>query len=94
MRVENQNVNGLSGTGSSDSVRSINTGVSAPETNEDKSSDTVRLSSASSLIALARGLNWIDKQSRVADLTTQFRSGSYEADPIGASRALVADQTK
>ncbi len=90
MRIENQNIGGVGGTGSFGSIGSIPPGTHPVDGNQDKSADTVKLSSASSLIALAKNLNSADKQSRVAALTAQVRSGSYQADLGGTSRAIIA----
>ena len=89
MRIENQNIGGVGGTGSSGSVGSVPPGSYPAHADQDKSSDTVKLSSASSLIALAKNVNSADKQSRIATLAAQVRSGSYQSDLGGTSRAII-----
>ncbi len=61
----------------------------AASTSADNDGDQVSLSSASSLVALAKNSNPPDKQAKVAALTAQVRSGSYSVDNAQTSRALI-----
>ncbi|HEX4166277.1 MAG TPA: hypothetical protein VHZ55_12485 [Bryobacteraceae bacterium] len=92
MRIENQNISGVAGSGNSGAVHSAdNTSTSAASAG-DNSDDTVSLSSASNLIALSKTLTSADKQSRIANLTSQVQSGVYQPDLPAASRALINQQ--
>jgi anti-sigma28 factor (negative regulator of flagellin synthesis) len=53
--------------------------------------DRVHLSSASSLVALAKGMMPADKQAKVQAVSAQFNSGQYKADSAGTSRGMVQD---
>ncbi len=90
IRVENGNLAGVGGSGALDSTRSLNGGSRSHLADGDESSaDSVRLSGASDLVALARNVTSADRQSRVAALTSQVRSGTYGANLLDVSRAMV-----
>ena len=91
MRIENQNVGGVGGSSSSSSLSSLGAGGSRAGSLDraDYSSDVVKLSGASNLIALAKGVNSADRQSRIASLAAQVRSGSYQASFQDVSKAIV-----
>jgi anti-sigma28 factor (negative regulator of flagellin synthesis) len=57
-------------------------------------SDRVNLSSASGLLALAKGLTPPDKQEKIAQLSLQVRSGQYRTDDLEIGRALLNDHFK
>ncbi len=90
MRVENGNIGGVGGSGSFGPANPIG---SEPRDHsietEGSSADTVKLSGASSLIALAKSLNSSERQSRVQDLAAQVNSGLYQANPQEVSRAVL-----
>jgi anti-sigma28 factor (negative regulator of flagellin synthesis) len=90
MRVENGNIGGVGGNGSFGSISSIGPDGrgNAVET-EDISSDSVKLSGASNLIALAKSLNSLDRQSRLEALAAQVGSGTYQVNPQEVSRAVL-----
>ncbi len=92
MRIENQNLTGVAGSGNSGAIRPTDSHSAHTVAGQDKSDDTVNLSSASSLIALSKTLNSSDKQSRIAQLTAQVQSGTYQPDLASASRALIQSQ--
>ena len=56
---------------------------------DDRSFDSVNLSSASELIALAKNAHPIDRQEKIAALTEQVRSGNYRVDNQAVSQALI-----
>jgi hypothetical protein len=49
----------------------------------------VQLSSASSLVALAKGMMPSDKQAKLDAVSAQFSSGSYHADAHEVGQAVV-----
>ncbi|HEY7211868.1 MAG TPA: flagellar biosynthesis anti-sigma factor FlgM [Bryobacteraceae bacterium] len=90
MRVENGLTNSIgssNGVGSAGQAGSNSRaqGVQA----EDRSFDSVNLSSASDLVALAKNAHPVDRQQKVAALTAQVRSGSYRVDNQAVSQALI-----
>ncbi len=90
MRVENGNIGGVGGSGSSGSVRSIGMDPRIqPADGDDGSADTVKLSSASNLVALAKNVSSSDRQSKIASLATQVRSGTYQVNPGDVSQAMI-----
>ena len=91
MRIENQNLGSVGGSSSSSSPSSVAAGGSrvGSQDREDYSSDVVKLSGASSLIAMAKGASSADRQSRIAGLAAQVRSGSYQASFQDVSKAIV-----
>ena len=94
MRVENQNINSLGNNVSSSSINSIGKDSSSQAGSPDGvHSDTVSLSSASSLIALAKNVSSADRLSRIAGLTAQVRSGSYQANAAATSKAMLKELT-
>ncbi len=91
MRVENGNVGGVGGGSSSGSVRSIGPDPRVQSLDgDDASADTVRLSSASNLVALAKNVSSSDRQSKIASLAAQVRSGTYQANPSDVSQAIIS----
>ncbi len=94
MRIENQNDMAAVSSARSSAAQSVSqesraastTGVSRPN------GDQVDLSSASSLVALAKGSISTERQARIARLTAQVQSGTYKVDPAQTSRALVQSQ--
>ena len=89
MRIDQTSLAGVDGAGSSSSIGSTAGGLRSGLAGEDRSDDSVKLSGASSLISLAKQVGASDKQSRIAALADQFRSGSYQADLAGTGRAIV-----
>jgi len=51
--------------------------------------DLVQLSSASSLVSLAKGMMPADKQAKFEAVSAQFRNGDYRADTPSMSHAIV-----
>jgi anti-sigma28 factor (negative regulator of flagellin synthesis) len=90
MRVESANIGGVGGSNSSGSVNPIGSeaGRHSLQTG-DNSADSVSLSGASSLIALAKSLNSSDRQSRIDALAAQLNSGNYQVNPQEVSRAVL-----
>jgi anti-sigma28 factor (negative regulator of flagellin synthesis) len=90
MRVENGNIGGVGGGGSFGSVSSIGAGARGQSIEADESSaDSVKLSGASGLVALAKSLGSSDRQSRIDALSAQLNSGSYQVNPQEVSRAVL-----
>jgi anti-sigma28 factor (negative regulator of flagellin synthesis) len=90
MRIDNANVTGVGGSGSFGSVPSIGTDKrSSALSGDEVSLDTVNLSNARDLIALAKQANGHDRQSRIASLTAQVRSGTYHVNSDDVSRAIL-----
>jgi anti-sigma28 factor (negative regulator of flagellin synthesis) len=90
MRIENGNLNGVANSGSSGSLESIGSDrrVSAGDA-DPSSSDSVQLSGASGLIALARSVGSGDRQVRLGNLTAQVQSGNYQVDSQKVSQAIL-----
>jgi anti-sigma28 factor (negative regulator of flagellin synthesis) len=90
MRVENGNISGVGGSGSFGSVSPIGAESRGHSVEtEDISADSVKLSGASSLIALAKSLNSSDRESRIEALAAQVGSGNYQVNPQEVSRAVL-----
>jgi hypothetical protein len=88
--------NGTTGTAISNnrasSVHNQNAdGVAQSQGSADSRADRVHLSSASSLVALAKGMMPADKQAKVQAVSASFSSGEYQADVPGTSRGIVQD---
>ena len=94
MRVDNQNINSLGNSGSSSSIRSIGQDdASQAGSSESVHADTVSLSSASSLIALAKNISSPERLSRIADLSAQLRAGSYQTNLVDTTQAILQAST-
>ena len=90
MRVENNLANTIAvGAAVGGSVAHVGSRTRIPGAEEDGSPDTVRLSHASDLVALARGAQPADRQARIASLAEQVRNGTYQVDASAVSHALV-----
>jgi anti-sigma28 factor (negative regulator of flagellin synthesis) len=76
-------------------ARSAETRAAGPENTSgytlapSRGTDNVSLSGASGLAALAKLLTPADKQTKVAALTSQVRSGQYRAEAFEISHAVV-----
>jgi anti-sigma28 factor (negative regulator of flagellin synthesis) len=81
----------LGGAGSSGSLNPLGreSGGSSPAAQDGTGTDVVNLSGASNLIGLARDSSAPDRASRIATLTAQIRSGSYQADLTAVSRSIL-----
>ena len=91
MRVDNNGLTGSIGSGNGlGSVGQVgsNSRTQATEA-QDRSADSVNLSSASDLVAMAKSAQSIDRQQKIATLTAQVRSGSYQVDNQAVSQALI-----
>lgn len=55
--------------------------------------DHVQLSSASSLVALAKGMIPADKQAKFEAINAQFQAGQYKADIASTGQAVVQGHT-
>jgi len=89
MRVDNGSLAGVGGSGPFDSTRSLGGSRSYLADGDESSADSVKLSGASELVAIARNVTSVDRDSRIAALTSQVRSGAYGANSLDVSRALV-----
>jgi anti-sigma28 factor (negative regulator of flagellin synthesis) len=87
MRIENGNIGTVGGNTSSGAVHSAGTEHQSYIDAENSFSDTVSLSNASGLIALAKDTGSLDRQARVSTLTAEVRSGTYRfsADDVAQS---------
>ncbi len=91
MRIENGNIGGVGGGSSPGSVRSIGADpITQSGDRDDASADTVKLSNASSLVALAKTVTSSDRQAKIASLTAQIRSGSYQVNAGQVSQAIIS----
>lgn len=94
MRVENGNLNGVENRSSSIAIPSIGShSQSRTGDTDDSSSDSVKLSGASSLVRLASNVHSNDRQSRIAQLASQVQSGSYQVNPQDVTQALLNNIT-
>jgi anti-sigma28 factor (negative regulator of flagellin synthesis) len=89
MRIENGNIGNVAGNTSSGAVHPVGTEGGSVIDGRDGSSDSVSLSSASGLIALAKNVASLDRQSRVSALAAQVRSGSYQISPRDVAHAML-----
>jgi len=91
MRIDNGLTNQIGNSNGLGSLGQIgsNSRVSGAD-GDDRSADTVRLSSASDLIALAKNTQSVERQAKIASITAQVRSGSYRVDPQAVSQALIS----
>ena len=89
MRIENGKLDSVVNSGASGGVHSVNSDSRLSGSDADSPSDSVHLSGASSLIALARNLSAADRQSRVSTLTAQVQSGKYKIDAGQVSNAIL-----
>jgi anti-sigma28 factor (negative regulator of flagellin synthesis) len=56
--------------------------------------DRVNLSNASSLIAVAKGFTPTDRSAKIASLSAQVSSGTYDPDASEVGKALINGYTK
>ncbi len=90
MRVENGNIGGVGGGNSSGSVRSIAADPRIQSGDgDDASADTVRLSSATNLVAQAKNVSSSERQLKIASLASQIRSGTYQVNSSQVSQAII-----
>lgn len=90
MRIENGNIGTIGNGGSAGSVRSIGSDDAAHSSTAGAGfSDTVSLSSASSLIALAKNVTAADRQSRITQLAADLRSGGYSFNSRDVAQAML-----
>ena len=90
MRIENGNLAGVGNSGSTGSTSAIGSHhrVTA-DTDGDGISDSVQLSGASSLVALARQVNAADRQSRIGALAVQVQAGKYQVSAQDVSDSIL-----
>ncbi len=94
MRIDNSNLTGVGGSGHSGAVGSVGVNGRAPAVDsDDAAADSVKLSSASSLIALAKNVSSADRQSRISQLASEVSSGTYQVNPRDVSRAIVSQSS-
>ena len=67
---------------------------SATESSAGFGADRVKLSNASSLIALAKGATTNDRAAKLASLSAQVSSGTYRATSSEIGKALIKGYTK
>jgi anti-sigma28 factor (negative regulator of flagellin synthesis) len=66
----------------------------AVESSANLGTDQVNLSTASSLIALAKSSTPTDRASKLASLSAQLSSGTYRADASEVGKALINGYTR
>jgi anti-sigma28 factor (negative regulator of flagellin synthesis) len=94
MRIENGNIGTIGNGGSTGSVRSISADDAAHSSSADSAfSDTVSLSSASSLIALAKNVISSNRESRITQLSSDLRSGGYNFSLRDVAQAMIKQST-
>jgi anti-sigma28 factor (negative regulator of flagellin synthesis) len=86
MRVASNNVEQL-GSGAPRAVGATASDAKTVSTGS-STSDSVRLSSAANLVALAKSAS-AARQSKIQDLGNQVRSGAYQTDNTQLSQAVV-----
>jgi flagellar biosynthesis anti-sigma factor FlgM len=90
MRVDNNLANPIGGGTSVGSLgQAVAPARSPAQDLDDRAADSVRLSHASHLVALARNAQPADRQARIASLAEQVRSGTYQVDAKAVSQALI-----
>ena len=90
MRIDNGSTNSIGSGNGLGSVGQVGSNSRAQGTHgEDRSFDSVNLSSASDLVALAKNAQPLDRQEKIATLAAQVRSGSYRVDNQAVSQALI-----
>ncbi len=91
MRIDNQSEAGAISNARSSAAQNIGqeSRVSSASSADRAAVDQVDLSNASSLVALAKNSVSIGRQERIAALTAQVRSGTYQVDAGQTSRALI-----
>ncbi|MBV8553630.1 MAG: flagellar biosynthesis anti-sigma factor FlgM [Acidobacteriaceae bacterium] len=91
IQVNTSAIDGASEQTSSTSVRHVS--ATKPAGGADaadlSATDTVHLSGASDLVALAKNMTSTDRQARLASLADQIRSGRYEVNADDVSHAIV-----
>ena len=88
MRIENNTVDNRiqSGPGS---VEGVGSEGSSSKAQNSLATDTVRLSDARHLVALARDSTSAVQRQRLESVTSQLRSGQYQTDLAEISHAVV-----
>jgi hypothetical protein len=89
MKIGNSSIDSLiqGGTGSVNGVDSG--GSSAASARAGGGSDSVRLSNASNLVALAKATSTDSSAARVQSLSSLIQAGQYQADSFQTSQAVV-----
>jgi anti-sigma28 factor (negative regulator of flagellin synthesis) len=88
MRISNGTIDSL-GSGQVGSVGGTGTDSRSSALSNSKS-DSVSLSSAASLVALAKNSAGASRQSKIDSISAQLKTGSYQAEPSEVSQAVVA----
>ena len=89
MRIENGNIGTVGGNTSSGAVHSFGKEHESCIEAENGFSDTVSLSNASGLIALAKDTGSPDREARVSTLTAEVRSGTYRFSADDVAQAIL-----
>lgn len=91
IQVNHSTLEGVGGQTSVTSSQSPAAKGTAPLSSTDGSAgDTVSLSNASTLVALAKGVP-ADRQAKLNALAAQIRSGQYQVNVNDITRAIVQD---
>ena len=91
MRIGNSSLDNLIGGGPAAVNGAGTESPAVTRTSDGSASDSVRLSSASTLIGLAKVGNTATNPAKLASLAAQLRSGQYQADTAQVSHAVVDD---
>lgn len=90
MRIDNGLTNPIGNGNGLGSVGQIGSNSrTSSSSSSDQSFDNVTLSSASNLVSAAKNATSVDRQAKIASLTAQVRSGSYQFDAQAVSQALI-----
>jgi hypothetical protein len=95
MKIYDRDLTGAPATGSGRAQETRKTGgeggSSASRASASQSGDRVEFSSGLGQLSRALGAFGADRASRVQSLTAQYQSGSYQADSLGTSRAMISE---
>jgi anti-sigma28 factor (negative regulator of flagellin synthesis) len=89
MRIGNSSLDSLIGSGPGAVNGTGNESPAVSRTSDGTGADSVRLSSASSLVGRAKASDAATDPAKLASLAAQLRSGQYQADTAQVSHAVV-----
>jgi anti-sigma28 factor (negative regulator of flagellin synthesis) len=91
IQVQTSTIAGSTGGVTNSSLTGVAGKNSSVEAQDSAHGDTVSLSGVSNLIALAKADSSPDRQAKIDSLSALVRSGQYQANANGTSRAMVQD---
>jgi hypothetical protein len=89
MRIGNSSLDSLIGTGPAPVNGTGGESSTIVPTPEGTTTDSVRLSGASSLVGLAKASTSATPPAKLASLAAQLKAGQYQADTAQVSQAVV-----